>query len=240
MSLNRILVLALLPAGIAAAQTTPASTQHDPIPVISTSASASTRYNPDRATINISVQTKARTAAAAAADNATRQNAVMSALRALGISNDQLSTTGYNVNPEYRYETNQSPVLVGYTVTNTVQVDVHDLKQLGKILDTALANGSNVISSLDFYASDTGPARQQALMAAVAKAHADATVAAKAAGGTLGPLVHLNVSGGNVPQPVFAANGRLLAGSAGETRINPGQQSISVSISGEWRFIPSP
>jgi uncharacterized protein len=238
MLLAKVLVLSVFSGSLLAAQSAPMP--HDPIPTIASSATAEAKYTPDRATISISVQTKATTAAAAAADNAKKQNAVLSALRALGLTNEQLSTTGYSVNPEYRYDPNRTPTLTGYTVTNTVLADIHDLTQVGKVLDTALANGSNVISSLDFYASNTDAARQKALADAVAKARSDAEVAAKAAGGSLGPLMHLSVGGGASyppPRPMYAA--KVMAQSA-DTQINPGQQTISVSISADWRFAPNP
>ena len=214
--------------------------QHGPMATISSSASADAKFTPDRATISISVQTKAATAAAAAADNAKKQNAVLSALRSLGMTNEQLSTTGYNVSPEYRYDPNREPALTGYTVTNTVLADVHDLKQIGKVLDTALANGSNLISSLDFYSTNTETSKQQALADAVVKARAEAEVAAKAAGGSLGALIHLSVGGGQpvIPRMMFSA--KALAAPAPETQINPGQQTVTVNVSGDWRFVPNP
>ncbi len=238
MLLNKVLVLSSLCATLASAQN-PAAPPREPIPTISSGASADAKFTPDRATISISVQTKAPTAAAAAADNATKQSAVLSSLRALGLTNEQLSTTGYNVSPEYRYDPNRAPTLTGYTVTNTVLADIHDLKQIGKILDTALASGSNMISSLDFYASNTDSARHEALAAAVAKARSDAEVAATAAGGSLGALMHISVGGGNSPpqpRPMYAAKVRME--SAPETQINPGQQSLTVSVSADWRFNP--
>jgi uncharacterized protein YggE len=237
MLLTRILAVSLFPATVLTAQAPGAA--RDAAPTISSSATAEAKFAPDRATITIAVQTKAPTAVAAAADNSKKQNSVMSSLRALGLTNEQLSTTGYSVNPEYRYDPNSPPRLTGYTVTNTVLVDIHDLKTIGKILDTALANGSNVISSLDFYASNTDSAKQQALADAVGKARAAAAVAARAAGGTLGALIHLNVGGGEAPPPtplrMFSA--KMAAASVPETQINPGQQSLTVSVSGSWTFV---
>jgi uncharacterized protein YggE len=245
MLFGKVLALSVLPIAALAAQVTPSSsadaTQREPAPTISSSATAEAKFTPDRATISIAVQTRATTAAAAAADNARKQSAVLAALRALGMTNDQLSTTGYSVNPEYRYDPNRSPTLTGYTVTNTVLADVHDLKQIGKVLDTALANGSNVISSLDFYASNTDTARQQALSDAVARARSEAETAARAAGGTLGALMHLSIGGGNAappPRPMFMA--KAVASAAPETQINPGQQTITMSVTGSWRFVPKP
>jgi len=242
MVLHRVIALSIFPVALLAAQSAPMPPMqmpHAPMATIASSATAEAKFTPDRATISIAVQTRAPTAAAAAADNAKKQSAVLSSLRALGMTNEQLSTTGYSVNPEYRYDSNRSPTLTGYTVTNTVLADVHDLKQIGKILDTALANGSNVISSLDFYASNTDAARQQALSEAVVRARSDAEVAAKAAGGTLGALIHLNVGGGSSaspPRPMFMAKS---VAAAAETQINPGQQSLTVSVSGDWHFVPN-
>ena len=248
MLLNRLLAVSIFSASVLSAQGTPARTapadgsvtMRGPMPVISSSASAMAKFTPDRATVSIAVQTKAPTAAAAAADNARRQSAVLASLRALGMSNDQLSTTGYSVNPEYRYDPNRAPTLTGYTVTNTILADVHDLKQIGKVLDTALANGSNVISSLDFYSSNTDAATQQALSDAVAKARTQAAVAARAAGGTVGALVRLSIGGANPPTPrIMGFSAKAVAAPSVETQINPGQQTVTMSVSGEWRFVPN-
>lgn len=240
MLISKALVLAFLPVALLGAQNAPMQQmQHEPVPAISSSATAEAKFAPDRATVSIAVQTKAPTAAAAAADNAKKQGAVLSALRALGMTNEQLSTTGYNVSPEYRYPQNSAPVLTGYTVTNTVLADVRDLKQIGKVLDTALASGSNMISSLDFYASNTDAPTQQALADAVLKARTQAEIAAKAAGGKIGALIRLDVNGGSSappPRPMFMA--KTVAAGASETQVNPGQQTISVSVAGSWQFVP--
>ncbi len=188
MLFRQAIAIALFPAAALGAQGVPMqSMEHSPIPAISSSATAEAKYTPDRATVSIAVQTKAQTAEAAATDNARKQNAVLASLRALGMTNEQLSTTGYSVSPEYRYPQNEAPVLTGYAVTNTILADVHDIKQVGKVLDTALSSGSNLISSLDFYASNTDAARNKALADAVAKARAQADIAARAAGGARPP-----------------------------------------------------
>lgn len=244
----RRLVSALLAASLCAASPLAAQSGtplpgterlREPMPSISGSASSEVKFVPDRATIRISVQTRATTASAAASDNAAKQNAVLSSLRSLGLPNDQLSTAGYTVSPEYRYEQNKSPTLIGYTVTNTVLADVRDLKLLGKVLDASLSNGANVISSLDFYASNTDASRQKAVGDAVTKARAEAEVAARAAGGQLGSLVSLNISGGNQsppPRPMMMAAARVADTS---TPINPGEQSLTVTVFASWQFVPN-
>src|SRR5688572_18637295 len=72
-----------------------------PIPQIAVAAQHEVKVSPDRATIQISVQTRAATAAAAATQNATKLQAVLAALRAIGLTNDQLSTVNHNVHRDY-------------------------------------------------------------------------------------------------------------------------------------------
>src|SRR6478609_7636653 len=103
----------------------------EPIPQISVTGRGEIKVSPDRATIQISVQTRAVTAAQAAADNASKQQSVLSALKALGLTDDQLSTINYNVYPEQKYEQGKEPVVVAYNVTNTILVDVRKLTQVG-------------------------------------------------------------------------------------------------------------
>jgi uncharacterized protein YggE len=242
--LKRFVVLSLCSATILSAQdnsSRPVAGFRAPPPSISGTASSDVKFTPDRATVRVSVQTQASTAAAAASQNATKQNAVLKALHALGLSNDQLSTADFSVAPEYRYEQNKSPVLIGYKVTNTVVADVRDISQIGKVLDAALSNGANLISSLDFYASNTDSARQEAVAAAVKKARTEAETAARAAGGTLGNLISLNIGGGNyAPPPApFMMRAAAKADMAESTPINPGQQTITVTVTARWGFLPA-
>lgn len=208
------------------------------IPQIITAARGEVRVAPDRATIHISVQTRAATAAAAATENAAKQKAVFDALRALGLQSDQLSTINYAVYPEQRYEPNREPTVIGYNVTNTLLVDVKDLKQVGPVIDAALSKGANMISSLQFYASNTDEARRNAMATAIQKARLDAEAAARAAGGSLGSLLEISIGAyyPPPPRPMTVARGQVAA-VAEATPINPGEQTLSVDVNTRWRFV---
>jgi len=235
---KRLVALSALPLMPLIAQDA-TSNYREPPPSISVSANADVKVSPDRANISISVQTKHETAAGAASENAKKQTAVINAIKKLGLKDDQISTTNYNVSPTYRYEQNKDPILTGYTVTNTVVVEVRDIKQVGPVIDAALNNGANLISSLDFYAANTDSARRDAISKAVAKAKAEAEIAAQASGGTLGPLLDMNINAempGPMPPPVpmyAKASGRDMAES---TPINPGDQTVRVVVYTRWRF----
>lgn len=210
------------------------------IPQIAVSARGEVKVSPDRATIQISVQTRASTAAAAATENANKQQAVLSALRALGLGNDQLSTINYNVYPEQRYNEGKEPTIVAYNVTNTILVDVRKLSQVGPIIDAALSHGANMITSLQFYASNTETARRSAIATAIEKARADAEAAARAARGSLGTLLEINIGSyaPPPPRPMMMMRGAVAGAAQADTPINPGEETLSVEVATRWRFLP--
>jgi uncharacterized protein len=209
----------------------------DAIPQITVTGRGEVKVSPDRATIQLSVQTRALTAAAAAAENATRQQAVLGALRSLGLGNDQLLTINYNVYPEQRYEQGKEPVIVAYNVTNTILVDVRKLDQIGPVIDAALSHGANMITSLQFYASNTEAARRSAIATAIEKARADAEAAARAARGSLGTLLEISIGAYSPPPPRPLMMVRTAAIAQADTPINPGEEMLSVEVSTRWRFI---
>lgn len=211
----------------------------EPLPGISVVGRQEIKVSPDRATIQISVQTRAATAAQAGSQNATKLQAVLAALRKLGLTNDQLSTVNYNVYPDYRHIEGREPEIIGYNVTNTIVADIRRLEQVGPAIDAALGAGANMMTSLQFYASNTEAARRTAIVGAIAKARADAEAAAGAAGGTLGGLIDLSIGAHSQqpPQPMFRREAMMAA--QADTPIQPGQETLTVDVSTRWRFNPA-
>jgi hypothetical protein len=195
------------------------------------------RVTPDRATLSIGVETKAVTAAQASADNARKQRAVVDAMKALGVADQQISTVDYSVYPEQGVPTGKpdgAPRIVGYTVTNTVRVDVQRLDQVGPLIDAALGKGANTINSLTFFSSNEDDARRSALAAAVARARGDAEAMAKGAGGRLGDLIDVTSQAGPGPVQPFGARMSL---AVAPTPISPGTQTVSTEVLARWRFV---
>jgi uncharacterized protein len=218
-----------------------AAAQATMIPNVVTSGTGEAKVTPDRAAVMVNVQTRAATAAAAASENARRTTAVLEALGKLGLPKSQLSTEGYTVYPETRYDQNgQSPRVTGYVVTNTVRAETHRPEQAGAIIDAALGAGANMINGLSFYASSIDAPRREAIADAVASARADAEAMARAAGGSLGSLIELSTQGPTMPprpmydMAVMARKSEVAA----PTPVNPGEQTINVYVSARWQFVP--
>jgi uncharacterized protein YggE len=241
LSPRRLTLLCAIPASALSAQNQsagPGTQLHEPPSMISSSGVADIKVTPDRATIQISVQTRGMTAAAAATDNTKKQSSVLSSLRKLGIPNERLSTTNYSVEPQYRYAQNKDPVLTGYIVTNTVVADIYDIKKIGPSIDAALSSGANIISSLDLYASNTSIARRQAIEEGIEKARGEAEAAARALGGSLGNVISIDIDAepSSSPRPMYA-RAMAAGGDVGSTPINPGQQTLTVRVSTRWQFV---
>ena len=224
---------------VAGAQSASPATPGMP-PSLVSSGQGEAKVTPDRVSVLVNVQTRASTAAAAAAENARLTTSVLGALGKLGLSKDQLSTEGYSAYPELRYDREGgSPQVTGYVVTNSVRAESKRVEQAGQIIDAALAAGANLINSLSFYASSIDEPRRQAIALAVSSARADAEAMAQAAGGRLGNLLELSTQGPTVPpRPMFDVAARGKAAMAEQTPINPGQQTVNVFVTARWQFVP--
>ncbi len=209
-------------------------------PVIQTSGVADVQVTPDRAAISLGVMTRAVNVAQATAENARIQRAVIEAVRAQGIPAERIGTMGFNVTPEYRHDPRgeRPPTITGYTVTNIVRVEVHQIDRVGPVIDAALGAGANNMHGLQFWSSNVDEARRRALGQAVSRARADAEAMAAAAGGRLGGLEALqyNVTPDFRPMPGVAM--RMEAAMADYTPISPGEQTLTVTVTGRWLFVP--
>jgi uncharacterized protein len=210
-----------------------------PAPVITTSAVGEERVVPDRARLSIGVQTQAPTAADASSRNARLQRSVIDTLRALGVPQERITTSGYNVYPEQVYvEATRRNRITGYNVQNTVVVDLHRVDQVGPALDAVLAKGANLVSSLAFYSSDAEGARRRALANAVQRARLDAEAIARAAGGQLGALLEVSAVGfPDRPRPMVEMAMQARVADAAPTPISEGTQTVTASVTVRWAFV---
>jgi uncharacterized protein len=233
-----LLVMAWLVAG----GDPPLAAQPYPPPEIVVSGRAEGKVPADRATIHMAVTTRADTAAAAGAENARVQQRVIEALQRLGMDPKRITTAGYHVAQDWRYERGGQPKPQGHVARNTIRVEVAQLEQIGALVDAALAAGANRIDSIEFTASALTEARRSLLAIAIANARADAEAMAKAVGGSLGPLVELSTER---PQQAFFPRAGVMAAPAAaapagvETQITPREILVEAVVFARWQFTPA-
>ncbi len=208
-------------------------------PQINISARGEVEVTPDRARVTLGVQTEAKTAQEASQANAATQASILAAIKALGIPESAIRTTGFNVSPNQQYNPDTKQwVVEGYRVSNLVVVTVDPVGKSGQVIDAALKAGANRVAGLEFELKDPVPAREAALAQAVVKARRSADVAAEAAGGRVAELLELSVNEfESRPRPMMD-QAVMMRAEASETPIAEGTQPIVVSVNTRWRFAP--
>lgn len=215
----------------ATAQTAPAYMASDGT-LLSVSAESQVRRVPDIAVISTGVVTQAADANSAMRANADQMAKVVAAIKAAGIADRDIQTSGVNLNPQYRYAENQPPVITGYQASNTVNLTVRDIAKLGKILDALVATGANQINGPTFDIDEKikAVAYDEARRGAVEKAQARAQMYAQTLGLKVRRIVSISEGGGFHPPVPMMAMRMEKAGAAADTSISPGESALSVNL----------
>ena len=198
--------------------------------LLSISAEAKVTRIPDIATLSTGVVTQAADANAALRQNTEQMTKVVTAIRAAGIAERDVQTTGISINPQYRYAENQPPAITGYQASNTLNVKVRDIAKLGKVLDTLVSVGANQVNGPSFEIDNPDEAYDEARVAAIKKAQSRAELYAKTLGLRVRRVVSINEGGGNAPPSPMPVMLRMQAMEASDTSVSPGESALSTTI----------
>lgn len=198
---------------------------------LTTQGEGKANVQPDIATVSVGVTVQAPTAQQAMTDNATRQTAVIDALKAQGIEPRDIQTSGLNLSPLQDYSREgQPPVITGYQAQNMVTITVRDLASLGGVLDRLVTAGANEVQGISFGREDAQATQDEALKKAVENARHTAEMLAGASGLELGGLVSLNNSGPiSPPAPMYRMAAQDSA-AAGATPVEAGELSFTAMV----------
>jgi len=204
---------------------------------ITVSGTGGVTYTPNEALVSASVVKSSTTAEEATSSNAAATLDVIKALNGIGISNSSIETQGYTLSTDYAdCYSSCIPQITGYTVTNSLQVNITSASpsqlglEAGRVIDTTVAAGANQIS-LTF--SETNSILTElingALQQAVASAYGQAQVMASSLGVNITGVLSASEGSSYTPyygsQIVYAAALNTVS-----TPILPGTQSMSVSV----------
>ncbi|MFN0116487.1 MAG: SIMPL domain-containing protein [Paracoccaceae bacterium] len=178
-------------------------------PTLTVTGEGSAAVAPDMATVQIGVTSEADTAKAALDANTAAMQAALDRLKAAGIEDRDIQTTGLNLGPRYDYNRTKadgSAEITGFLASNGVTVRVRDLGGLGALLDAVVTDGANTLNGVSFGLQDPVPALDAARKDAVADARRKAELYAAAAGVGLGRIVSIaEQSGYQPPMPMAMA-----------------------------------
>lgn len=185
---------------------------------------------PDQATITLGVQLYDESAQAAATELRSTMEAVIEAIRTLGIPERSIQTRNYSIFFERDYQTPLSGAQEGrpagiYRVENTVRVVIDDVSNAAGVVEAAIGAGANQMYGIAFSLSEPGAIDAQAREAAMADARERAQTLAEAEGLAVGRAVEISeVVGG------AAYEGQALAMGRGGGPIEPGSTRYTARV----------
>lgn len=175
---------------------------------------------PDEATVTAGVHTQAATAADALAQNSTRMNDVIAALKQHG--GKDLQTQQVSLYPQSK----DDGTIVGYTADNSVSASA-SIADAGALIDGAVGAGANTVSGPTLSVSDRDGVYRDALKKAVEDARAKALALADAGGFGIGPVSTV-VEQSNAPGPIAYAAAAVAKDAS--TPIEPGKQDVTADV----------
>ena len=216
-------------------------------PTVSTSGFATTKVQPDKFSVTVGVETNGTTAQEAADANADLMEQVVAALRTLGISEDQISTSNYSVYPVYSViedvnscrvmegfpippECYSDQTITGYKAVNsvTVTLDVDGDIDAGEVIDAAIGAGANNVNGVFFFISQEMQqvVRDGLIQEAIASARQRAEIAAEAVGMEITGVQAINLN--DVYFPIYSRG--AFDATVAETPFFPGEQEITNTV----------
>ena len=193
---SKALILAL--SALAAAwAVTPANAAEEPAPRIIVSGEGEAAAAPDMALVSLTVLREGDTARAALDANNIAMTGVLSAMKAFGIVEKDLQTSGFSIQPRYVYaDPNRGetfePKITGYSVFNTLGVRVRDLAKVGEVLDQSVTLGVNQGGNISFVKDDASAVMEEARKKAVENAIAKAKTITSSAGVGIGRILEMS------------------------------------------------
>jgi uncharacterized protein YggE len=122
-------------------------------PTISTSGSAEREIASDESRISLAVENTNANANTARKNNADKMNAMIEVLRQAGLTDENITTSNFQITPNYDYENSNYDRIISYTAMNNVELKTSAGVNISKFIDLAVNNGANRVENIDFVIS---------------------------------------------------------------------------------------
>ena len=204
---------------------------------ISVVGEAKTTATPDLALLYIGVASVESTVEQARQRAATAMDAIVSSFKANGVEDRDIKTSYLNITPERRYDKlNGADTIVGYRVSNIVNVKVRQIQNISKVVDDAVAAGGNLARLQNIQFTFDNPASLYSALreGAMQDAKSKGEQLARLSGVGLGAPIYITEGGAPIP---FNGYPGLAGGKGGDmsqpsspTPISPGQSEVRLTV----------
>lgn len=224
---------------------------------ISVSGEGKAYLKPDVAMISFGVTSEAVKSQDAVSKNNEKMNAVIAAIKGLGVQDKDIQTTLYNLTPLYNYPvypmkgsagstapardsvgvSSVSPVYVqggrllsGYSLEQQVSVKIRNFDNINAVLDQATAAGATNVGQLSFTVDDPEMAQSQAREEAIKNAKEKLDNIAKQSGLRVGKLVNVSEGYNSYPTPMYSSMAKDAGVESVPPQIQAGQMEVMSNV----------
>jgi len=156
---------------------------------------------PDIATFSFTVSKKSKTVKEAQETVTDKMNKILDNIKESGIEDKDITTSGYNINPEYEYQQitcfaypcpEGKRILTGYVVSHSIVLKVRELEKVGTLLNSLGELGATDVSGVTFSIDKQDELKKEARNKAIEQAKIKAKELAKELGVKLVRVISYN------------------------------------------------
>ncbi|MGD9535292.1 MAG: SIMPL domain-containing protein [Candidatus Nitrosocosmicus sp.] len=125
----------------------------DQKPTITTTGTAEREVPSDESRISLAVENTNANANTARKNNADKMDEITNVLKQAGLTNDNITTSTFQITPNYDYENNNYDRIVSYTAINKIELKTLTNANISQFIDLAVNSGANRVENIDFVVS---------------------------------------------------------------------------------------
>ncbi len=213
------------------------------VKTISVKGEGEIKVKPDRATIMLTVRTKAKDAKTAQAKNAREMARVDKLLKtSFGLEARNIQTSSFQLQPEHRYHPNGKQEFLGYMVDHSLSITLRQLDRLGSLLDNLVSDGKDdvavLLQQVQFGSDKQKEQEIQAMELAMQNAEARARALARFAKRDIKGVLRISDSSVNFQPPPFH---RMMGGAemeatkmTADTQVSTGEITVQSNVAVEY------
>lgn len=225
-----------------------AASAHAELPsprVVQVSGQGEASIAPDRARLTVAIEARNPELHTAETKVNDGTRAALAALKGLGLKDEDISTAGYSVNPEYDWVNNRQQFRA-YFARREINVTVRDLSKIGDVMLKLSKAGVNQINPPLLESSQIKQIERTALARAVEDASLQARVVAEGLSMKLGLVRSINAGSQGVQQPSPMPRMMAMKASADTAEMSGNEQTgfsaglirASATVSAEFELLP--
>jgi uncharacterized protein YggE len=170
-------------------------------------------------------------------DLTAKSNALVNALKAAGIEDKDITTSYFDIQPNYRYDVS-TRYTDGYNGTVKISVKVRNIDKAGDIIDKSMGAGANIIESISFTVDDLTKVRSEARVLAAKAAKDKAQTLADASDAGLGGLISIAETSSDYT-PIYYNSVKEMSTASDSssnttTAISAGSLEISITVNATY------